>query len=304
MVACNYVSAKLPDRLRTETRRIKVAQRLHEPKYVCRATQTTPRFDLLLPGEPLALDIEFQHYMATGCKGAHRLGRAAIVNSRRQTVLDVYAAYPREEGVRKIMPPERFMVNKKDLLYSNGAVPAWKVEKWIKGIAKGRKVIVHVGKHDLTAFRFEENVWAESQIIDTQIVYSHLQHDHTPGLATCAAKELGKTVQAEGHSPVEDAATSMELFQKEYPGSFDHDAVQAQVPTSSADFAVESPGVCGNRPGSYRHYGGCQDADQATIISSRAVRIPEVQDSKPELLINDEDAFPTLGAACAKAGRR
>lgn len=72
-----------------------------------RATQPEPKLDILLPGEPVALDIEFQEYfIAGGAKWAHRIGRAAVVNTKGETILDVYAAYPANEDIKKKMPPE------------------------------------------------------------------------------------------------------------------------------------------------------------------------------------------------------
>ena len=79
--------------------------------HICRATQLTPAWNLLIPGEPVSLDIEFQNFKHISWdKWRHRVGRVAIVNSKGETVLDVYAAYPKEDGVNKLMPPPEFGV--------------------------------------------------------------------------------------------------------------------------------------------------------------------------------------------------
>ena len=65
----------------------------------------TPRYDLLLPGEPVGYDGEFQNFKhVDDLKWSHRAGRSAFVNTDGEVVLDVYSAYPKEEGVRKMMP--------------------------------------------------------------------------------------------------------------------------------------------------------------------------------------------------------
>lgn len=321
-------TTKLTDYIKTNPRNANKAEIFYEP-WECRATQTTPRYDLLLPGEPVSVDLEFQHYMRQGCKGGHRLGRPSIKNTRKQTVLDVYGVYPREEGVRKMMPPAEFNVDKRDLLYENGAVPAYKVEKWIKDIVKGRKVIVHGGKHDLTAFQYEEDVFAESEIIDTQIEYSYLQRGGTPSLKTCAAVVLGKDVQVDGHLPTEDAETAMELFLLKYPDVFDVAAAEAAALHLKKDGSTSRSSSGGNnfntphvensnranhfapRDGK-RNLPKSQVGTTPTALHGRAINtlkrttdsasVKKVEDFK--LSVEDDAAFPALGAVVPGKGRR
>ena len=100
------------------------ARQKTSPKYTCRATQLYPLFHRLFPGELCFLDIKFQQYRRDGeLKQRHRIGRVAIVNSKGQVILDVYAAYPREPDVQKCWQPACFGVITKDLLFENGAVP-------------------------------------------------------------------------------------------------------------------------------------------------------------------------------------
>lgn len=196
--------------------------------YKCRATQLTPAWDRLIPGEPVSLDIEFQTFKHPSWeKWRHRVGRVAIVNSKGETVLDVYAAYPKEEGIDKDVPPKRFMISHQDLKFCNGAVPAHKVEKWVKQIISGRTVILHGGTHDLTAFVIETGVYANSNVVDTQMVYCSLQSDGTPGLRTTAAAILGESIQEVEHSPVEDAQTALKLWYQKH--TFDRDAELAKI---------------------------------------------------------------------------
>lgn len=211
--------------------------------YVCRATQTTVRKDHLVAGEPVALDIEFQQYKRDSAKKhAHRIGRIAIVNTKGELVLDVYAAYPREDGVRKVYPPKRFLVESEDLLFENGAVAAHKVERWVKDIVKDRTIILHGGKHDLTAFRIEKDVFASSTIIDTQKLYaSHQPADGTPGLRTLTASLLKQMIQDDVHSPVEDAWATMQLWLLR--NAYDRDAQVGEstgLPECPSRFTVTS----------------------------------------------------------------
>ena len=202
----------------------------------CRATQLTPAWNRLSPGEPVSLDIEFQNFKHTSWeKWRHRVGRVAIVNSKGETVLDVYAAYAKEDGVSKLMPPKRFMVTHQDLKFNNGAVPAHKVERWVKQILKGRTVILHGGKHDLSAFVIENDVYADSKVVDMQNEYSHLQFDGTPGLATAAAEVLGESIQEVKHSPVEDAQTALKLWFQNH--TYDKDAELAKIEAERANKA-------------------------------------------------------------------
>ena len=102
-----------------------------QTRYTCRATQVTLRFDLLLPDEPVARDAEFRNFVATEGPGrhGHRLARAALQTTPKQTILDVYAYYWKVDGIIKKYPPARFGVRAQDLLRQNGAKPAQQVEK-------------------------------------------------------------------------------------------------------------------------------------------------------------------------------
>ena len=103
----------------------------------CRATCTSVQWDLLKnPKEPLALDIEFQEHREKGAeKWGHRMGRIAIVNTRRQTVLNTYVRYEYDAEVSTKMPPPVFGVTRKDLYLRNGARESMEVERELKKVS-------------------------------------------------------------------------------------------------------------------------------------------------------------------------
>jgi hypothetical protein len=220
----------------------------------CRATQTHPDKRRLTP--IVAIDLEFQNFKHRDAeKERHRVGRVAIVNQNGDTVLDVYAAYPNEEGVAKIMPPARFMVQHKDLQFKNGAVPAHKVERWVKELLKDRTVVLHGGQHDLTAFTIERDVYAKSRVKDTQVINSGLQGKRTPSLRDTVNEVLQEDVQEDGyHSAVEDAQFAMKLYlkhigktdgklfrtKKKAPAILAQNATQASTSTTNRPYV---PGV-------------------------------------------------------------
>ena len=262
--------------------------------YKCRATQLTPAWDRLIPGEPVSLDIEFQNFKHTSWeKWRHRVGRVAIVNSAGETVLDVYAAYAKEDGVSKLMPPAEFGVAHKDLMFSNGAVPAHTVEKWVKQIVANRTVILHGGTHDRSAFRIEENVFARSKIVDTQQVYSYLQFDGTPSLRTTAEVILGLSVQQMGHSPVEDAQTALKLWQED--NSYDRDAALAKI---EAERATKMKSA---KSASRALRGGANRSWSTRVrVAQQEITEPAIVQQMSQLNVMSGDEFPPLSAPRSK----
>ncbi|KAK5126212.1 hypothetical protein LTR08_004773 [Meristemomyces frigidus] len=228
--ASQYSATAVPSKSNRAPRPINAPARSSKPAYICRATQTTPRPDLLLPREPVSFDAEFQTYRPSGSpKWIQRLGRSTLRNTRGQTVLDVYCYYPTIAGELKDVPPRRFNVCRADLMKQHGARPAQMVEKWIAELVEGRTVVVHDYRGDLSALQYETHAFDDCNIVDTQVLYGHLQGNGRPGLALCAAMELGITIQVDSHSPVEDADTAMRLFQKRFPDAFDPEAAEAQA---------------------------------------------------------------------------
>lgn len=101
-----------------------------------RATCTTPKWSLILdPSEPLAMDIEFQEYKTKYAdKWGHRMGRIAVVNTRGQTVYDVFVQYEYDAETNTKMPPPVFGVTRKDLRLQNGAKESWEVEENLRKV--------------------------------------------------------------------------------------------------------------------------------------------------------------------------
>ncbi|EMC94283.1 hypothetical protein BAUCODRAFT_150469 [Baudoinia panamericana UAMH 10762] len=206
-----------------------------QPKTECRATQVVPLFEKLKAGEPVFIDMEFQDYKVAGEKQHHRIGRVAIINHAGEVVLDVFPAYRSEPNVKKILPPRRFGVNWSDLYFDNGAVPAEKVERWVKEMVKDRTVVVHGGTHDLTAFYIEQDVWATSTIVDTQWLYSGVAGNSKPSLLDCVESELGLDHFRSGgeHSPVEDAEATRQLYLRAQSGERKSDDAKVDEGDSS-----------------------------------------------------------------------
>lgn len=201
--------------------------------YQCRATQLTPRFKLLIDGEPVFLNIEFQKYKYNGeQRFGLRVGRIAILNSVGDTVLDVYAFNPREAGIEKRRQPVEFGVITEDLLIVNGAKPAATVEAWVARIVKNRIVVMHGSTNDLKAFYYQQDIWATSTVVDTQHLYGQIN------LPKLAKDYLGKTVQGGIHSPVEDADATRLLYLRLRP--YDRAAELAKIEAERA-VAPETP---------------------------------------------------------------
>nr|OQO25001.1 hypothetical protein B0A51_06850 [Rachicladosporium sp. CCFEE 5018] len=178
--------------------------------YVCRATQTYPRWNLIRRCNTVAVDVEFQRVLYPGAaKWTQRIGRIALVDENLNTLYDVYAAYRREAGARKEMNPKRFGVIWNDLKSKNGAVPA-AIVKWnCRRIFKGRTVVMHAAQGDMNSFRIEQDAFVDSTIVDTQSLYhGPMGLRHPPRLADCSADYLGQSIQTGVHSPVADAYSS------------------------------------------------------------------------------------------------
>ncbi|CAK1362462.1 unnamed protein product [Cercospora beticola] len=197
------------------------------------ATQVNPRFELLLPGEPIAIDIEFQDFKNkdTGFRWRHRLAWFAALNTRGETVLDVFVQYPPDEDTEFQLPRAKgktFGVTRQLLTLKNGAVKAAVVEPMCEALFRGRPVVLHGGQHDLTAFQYCNPYQGATAVFDTQRRWagdSQIPEESRakPGLAILAQSVLGRVVQANGaHSPVEDAHATMVLHLMK--GPYDREA--------------------------------------------------------------------------------
>lgn len=70
-----------------------------------RACQLSPRFDLIQPGEPLAVDCEGVTLPKEAGKKRQGLGRVSIVTLSGKVVYDTFCYYPEEVGAYP--PPKR-----------------------------------------------------------------------------------------------------------------------------------------------------------------------------------------------------
>lgn len=127
------------------------------------------------------------------------------------------------------------MVEREDMLKRNGAKDAHIVESQVAKIVANRTVVVHGGKHDLDAFESpKDELFKTSNIVDTQKIYKHLQKDGTPGLAFTARSILGLDIQQGAHSSVENAQTTMKLYQQLHP--YDRGTAQKELEDAQPRF--------------------------------------------------------------------
>lgn len=176
----------------------------------CKALQIFPRMHLLQPGEPIAVDFEYQNFRRQGePKAGFRVGSVAVVNTKGETILDCCVRYERENGVRPIMPPERFGVTFESLQLNNGAIPAGYAEAWLAEIMAGRTVVVHGGSGDLLACQTVNPFLKAKEVVDTQHMYGKSK------LCDLFARIFPNSpgVQQGGiHTATEDADSTMKLY--------------------------------------------------------------------------------------------
>ena len=290
IINCDSLNLTTTERARPE----------RDPNWKCRATQLYPRYDLLLPGEPVGLDIEFQNFRVGGpqAKGQHRVGIVALVNTAGETILHVYAFYRKEEGVQKFYPLQCFKVNWQDFFLDVGAKPAESVERWVANIVQGRTVVVHGGQHDLTAFYIIKDIFQQegTKVVDTQQLYSYTQHRGQPSLATAAAAILPDhhPIQQYEHDAVEDADTALKLYLKRFP--YDRQAELQKLPRHiniGRGFGDNNNNQKKGRRNDDSSYHGASDRGDKTMSSAPL-----------KLDMTDTNDFPALGAKGPAKKRR
>ena len=179
----------------------------------CRATQRTPRIDLLKDlEEPFAVDIEFQEFRQKGAaKWNHRIGRIGIVNTRGDIIYDTYVRYDWDENIEVKMPPPVFGVTYQDISIANGAKPIGEAKKDINRVMLGRTIIGHGMRLDIRALSPEFDDIRNLTFVDTQHIYGQVK------LSTLAEAHLSMLIQDETHDPAEDAIAAMLLYLRQYP---------------------------------------------------------------------------------------
>lgn len=194
-----------------------------------RAEQLTPRLDLIVPGEPVAIDFEGVHRPNEDSWKKSGLGIGTAVTVRREVALNTYAHHPK--GVIHFPQSKRFGVTKPDIKPQNGARPVKEVIDDFGAIClksgvvvchgaineirylSGGKVqrsdgsLVDIGGFDLT----------QCHIYDTQKLpeYRDLakKAGQLPKLKILAKKILDRDIQVNDiHSATEDATATMDLF--------------------------------------------------------------------------------------------
>ncbi|SMQ53708.1 unnamed protein product [Zymoseptoria tritici ST99CH_1A5] len=166
----------------------------------------------------LALDVEFAQVLYNGAHNyKQRPGRVSIVNKAGVVIYDVFVHFDDEPEVLDVTLPDawrKFGVYDNDILASHGARPIAEVEDYVYYIIRHSTVICHAIKGDWDCF----SDWVHDQVPtrDTQQLPEYKQHgkapQFNPKLSTLAEKVLERVIQKGDHSSVEDAKTTMDLY--------------------------------------------------------------------------------------------
>ncbi|KAK4895744.1 hypothetical protein LTR27_006226 [Elasticomyces elasticus] len=198
-------------------------QKYHAPKPTnhCRATQLTPRFDLVT--DVMAVDLE-------GCQrnGERFAGSLSVANEYKQGVYDIFVdhgGYRTENEFINSLPPKSLGLGVywKDLALWNGAQPVKQVIQSFIDLAAGRTIIFHDYEADKRMLDHSAGMcdltipWHEIKVRDTQQYRGYWfanTNPHTgPALKDVVAKQLPdlKFRLAE-HGSLEDAIATMLLY--------------------------------------------------------------------------------------------
>jgi len=187
---------------KTNPRRVK--------QYACRAEQLRPQLNLVTPGSPLAFDCEGVELTQNAGKRRDGVGRLSIVNVDGQVVYDTFVYYPSDVPHRP--PPQHLKlgVKYKDIRPENGAQPHAQVLAAAKAIFdKSGVIVAHAASNDV---QMMEGIDFNQYVVrDTQRLYGS-ELGRLPGLGALSFSVLGRSIQVEEHSSVEDARATMELF--------------------------------------------------------------------------------------------
>jgi hypothetical protein len=183
----------------------------HHKPINCRAEQPTPLSSLVTPGSPVAVDCEGVYLFSNTGKHRCGVGRISIVDTNGQVIYDTFVYCPKY--VPHGLPPRHLKlgVTKADIKPENGAQPHARVLAAAKAIFdKSGIVVAHSANSDkqmLAGIDFDGYV-----VRDTQKLYSASSGSLQPSLSSLATDVLGRSIQVEEHSSVEDARATMELF--------------------------------------------------------------------------------------------
>ncbi|GAB7364250.1 hypothetical protein MBLNU230_g4798t1 [Neophaeotheca triangularis] len=181
------------------------------PEGTSRAILPTPEWSKVTP--VLAMDAEFVQI-----DGKSVIGSVSVVNEDLEAVYDVFADHG-NFGTPKwaVKPPMRCLkfVCKEDLDPANGARPIEEVQKNLKLLFEGRKVVGHAVHCDIGAIGEETVDWDRVEVRDTQVLEEWQEYSKGvsgPKLGVLAEKVLGRKIQLDGHMSLEDATATMELY--------------------------------------------------------------------------------------------
>lgn len=206
----------------------------HSPPVHTKSVAPLPRWERLLPEEPVSIKIVSQQYLPPGgTKWKDRIGWITLTNAAGQVVYDPFVTYPKEPGLKKNFNNKRYNVSKEDLLFSNSARDGKEVESNLMKILDGRTAVVHCRRGYGDACYFYEDALSYTLVCDVQTLYADLQNDGKPTLSTVARLVLGRSIRQDcddTRRPDQDATTAMELYLLRFP--FDREAKQKQCEES------------------------------------------------------------------------
>lgn len=181
-----------------------------KPRYKCRAVQLSPRFDLVTPGSPVAVDCEGMLLpQETGARKSG-VGRISIVNTNGEVIYDTFVYCPDDVEHRPSPQWLKMGVKYNDIKPGNGAQPHAEVLKTAAAIFKKSSIMIAYDVNsDLKMLRGLETDGFTTR--DTQRQYS-CRGWSRPALRDLASSVLGRSIQQGEHSSVEDARATMELY--------------------------------------------------------------------------------------------
>ncbi|KAK5683078.1 hypothetical protein LTS10_004608 [Elasticomyces elasticus] len=226
-------------------------KKYHAPKPIkhCRATQLTPRFDLVT--DVMAVDLE-------GCQknGEQFAGSLSVANEYKQGVYDTFVdhgGYRTENEFINALPPKSMGLGVywKDLAPWNGAHPVKQVIQSFIDLAAGRTIIFHDYGADRRMLDHSAGMcgltipWHEIKVRDTQQYRGYWfanTNPHTgPALKDVVAKQLPDLkFRLVEHGSLEDSIATMLLY------LLQRDAIEAMYTPVASHAAVKSEAESGD----------------------------------------------------------
>ncbi|KAK5709935.1 hypothetical protein LTR17_019323 [Elasticomyces elasticus] len=295
-------------------------QKYHAPQPTnhCRATQLSPRFDLVT--DVMALDLE-------GCQrnGEQFAGSLSVANEYTQGVYDTFVdhgGYRTENEFINALPPKSIglSVYWKDLAPWNGAQPVKQVIQSFIDLAAGRTIIFHVYEADKRMLDHSAGMcgltipWHEIKVRDTQQYcgywFASTNPRTGPALKDVVAKQLpDMEFRLPEHGSLEDAIATMLLY------LLQRDAIEAMYTPVVSHTAVKSEAESGDsHPNSAPSADAPRtpDAEGSICVSVEGITIEDPHGQSQGALIAPSQtttrvknayaaAFPTINKSGAKS---